>query len=285
MQPLTQRQYQARFADSGLTGNKGDLPASLLRLPPAREHELEFLTPADERCQPCAVQRLEPAFSVAFPEDAPSPHRFRETLERGWRERGELEQIADEAPRPIGYDHRAGLGEPLQPRRQVRRLSCDASLLRLARADKIADDHQPGGDSNARVERLASGCVELSDAFDQRQAGPDRTFGVIFVGLRIAKVDEHAVAHEFGDVAATCADDILDLRVIRTQEFLQIFWIKAGGESCRAHEVAKHHRELPPLGVIREPLGQARRLTPSPRASNGIEEFPPVADGQDSDLL
>ena len=26
--------------------------------------------------------------------------------------------------------------------------------------------------------------------------GPDRAFGVILVGLRIAKVDEHAVAHD-----------------------------------------------------------------------------------------
>ena len=156
MQPLTQRKYQPRFANSGFAGNKGDLPASLLSLPPAREHKVEFLTAADERCQPCAVQRLEPAFGVAFPEDAPGPHRLGEALERGRREPRELEQIADEAPRAIGDDHRAGFGEPLQPRRQIRRLSRYPPLLRLARANKIADDHQPCGDSNARVERLAA---------------------------------------------------------------------------------------------------------------------------------
>ena len=111
-----------------------------------------------------------------------------------------------------------------------------------------------------------AGCVELPDAVDQRQSGPDRAFGVIFVGLRIAKVDEHAVAHEFGDVATISADDILDLRLVRTQELLQIFRIKAGGESCRAHEVAKHHRELSPFGVIAEPLGRVRPSPPSPRA-------------------
>ena len=90
-QPLAQGEDQARLADPGLTGNQGDLAASLLRLLPAREHEIEFLTPADEWCQPCAVQRLEPAFSVAFPEDAPGPHGFRKTLERRRSERGELE--------------------------------------------------------------------------------------------------------------------------------------------------------------------------------------------------
>ena len=50
LQTFTQRQYQARFANSGLTENKGDLPVALFRLPPAREHELELLAPADERC-------------------------------------------------------------------------------------------------------------------------------------------------------------------------------------------------------------------------------------------
>ena len=117
------------------------------------------------------------------------------------------------------------------------------------------------------------------------RAGPDRTFGVIFVGLRITKVNQHAVAHEFSDVAATFADDVLDLRMVRTQEFLQIFWIKAGGESSRAHEVAKHHRELPPFGVMRNLwarlVGRRRRR----ERSNGIDDFPPVADGQDSHLF
>src|SRR4029453_17865854 len=58
------------------------------------------------------------------------------------------------------------------------------------------------------MERLVPGCAELSDAFNQRQAGPDRTLGIIFVGLRIAEVDKDAVALEFGDVAAKSADHV-----------------------------------------------------------------------------
>src|SRR5262245_11646794 len=101
MQPFTQRQYQPRLAYSGFAGNEGDLPASFLRLPPAREHELEFLTPADKRCQPCTVQRLKPAFSVALTEGSPCLHRLREALERGWGKFRQLEQISQQAPRPI----------------------------------------------------------------------------------------------------------------------------------------------------------------------------------------
>ena len=129
------------------------------------------------------------------------------------------------------------------------------------------------------------GCAELTDAIDQRKPGPDRAFGVILVGLRIAKVDEHAVAHVFGDVATIAADDILDLRLVRTQELLQILRIKAGGESRRAHEVAKHHRELSPFGVIAESWAASCACRRRRELANGIEDFPPMADRQDSDLL
>ena len=88
-----------------------------------------------------------------------------------------------------------------------------------------------------------------------------------------------------GDVATISADDILDLRLVRSQEFLQIFRIKAGGESRRAHEVAKHHRELSPFGVIAEPWAGLVCRRRRRELANGVEDFPPMADSQDSDLL
>jgi hypothetical protein len=91
MQPFTQRQYEPRLANSGFARYQGHLAASLLRLPPAREHKLDLLTPADEWCQPCAVQRLEPALGAAFPESTPCLHRLSETLENGRRKFREVE--------------------------------------------------------------------------------------------------------------------------------------------------------------------------------------------------
>src|SRR5262245_47610294 len=117
------------------------------------------------------MHRLESAFSVPFSEDTPGTHWFGKSFHRGQSELREFEQIAHEAPRPICNDHRAGFSEALQPRCQIRRLSCDAALLRFARANEIADNDQPGGDPNARMERFVLGCAELSDASNQRQAG------------------------------------------------------------------------------------------------------------------
>ena len=37
---------------------------------------------------------------------------------------------------------------------------------------------------------------------DQRQAGADGALGGVLVRLRIAEIDQHAVAHEAGDEAA-----------------------------------------------------------------------------------
>jgi hypothetical protein len=105
------------------------------------------------------------------------------------------------------------------------------------------------------------------------------------VRLRVAKIDEHAVTHVSGDVTAITADDIRDLRLVRPEDFLQILRIKAGGESCRAHEVAKHHRELPPFGVMRRLGVMVVRRIPCRDLSNGIEDFSTMADSQDSDFL
>ena len=71
-----------------------------------------------------------------------------------------------------------GSAKPLQPGREIGRLARYPPLLRLARANKIADHHQPGSDSNARLELLA--CRrQFCDAFDQREPGPDRPLCVV----------------------------------------------------------------------------------------------------------
>ena len=63
-----------------------------------------------------------------------------------------LEQIAEELAGSFGDDHHVRLGDPLQTRREVRRLADDAALLRLSRSDQVADDDQSGGDTNAGLQ-------------------------------------------------------------------------------------------------------------------------------------
>jgi hypothetical protein len=131
------------------------VPVPRLYLPPARQYEVEFLVAADEWGDPCAMQRFKSTFGPSFADHPPSQNRFGEALERGRRERGELEKVAENPPRGLGDDHCAVLGEPLQSSREVGCLASYPTFLRLAHANKVADHHQPRSDANARTEALA----------------------------------------------------------------------------------------------------------------------------------
>ena len=104
------------------------------------------------------------------------------------------------------------------------------------------------------------------------------------MGLRVAEIDERAVAQVFGDEAAVPAGDIADARVIDPQQFLQVLRVEPGGERRRSDEVTEHHREVSPLG----PIGNlwACRLRPRCRElANRVKNLPPVADRRNTDLL
>ena len=105
-----------------------------------------------------------------------------------------LKQIAEQLSRALGDDDRVRLGNALQPCRKVRRLADNAALLRLARSDQIADYDQ------ARWQCRHGFAAELAafnalDRCDQLQPGPYRPLGVVLMRLRIAEIDQHAVAH------------------------------------------------------------------------------------------
>ena len=91
--------------------------------------------------------------------------------------------------------------------------------------------------------------LEPADGLDQLQTGADRPLGIVLVRLRIAEIDQHAVAHVLGDEAVEpgdtswrCNDDTR--RSPRAGPRGRV-----AGERRRADEVAEHHRELPALGL------------------------------------
>ena len=104
-----------------------------------------------------------------------------------------LEEIAEKLSRALGDDHRVRLGNALQARRKVRRLADDAALLRLTRSDQVADHDQPGRNADTGLQRSAG--LQRTHRCDQLQPRPHRPLGVVLMRLRIAEVDEHAVAH------------------------------------------------------------------------------------------
>ena len=111
-----------------------------------------------------------------------------------------FEEIADQPTRGQGDDDSVRLSEALQTGGEVGRLANNRLLLRRAFADQIADDHQPGGDADARL-KLDGFDIEATHNVDEAQPGPDRPLGIVLMGSRVTEIDQDAVAHIFRNKA------------------------------------------------------------------------------------
>ena len=118
------------------------------------------------------MQGLETAFRRTRPQRRAGPHRPGDTLEVLRSEVLKLEQIAEKPARALGYDDCVRLGDALQARRQVRRLTDNAALLRLARSDQVADNNEPGRNADTGLQRSVREIVPRSEA--QGRALADR---------------------------------------------------------------------------------------------------------------
>ena len=123
------------------------------------------------------AQRLEAALGPALARHPPGRDRPGEAPEGVAAEIPELEQAAQEPPRALGHDHRARLGQPLQPGGEVGRLAGHGLLLRRAPPDEVADDDEAGGDPDPGRERLALAGPEPADRRRRREPGPHRPLG------------------------------------------------------------------------------------------------------------
>jgi len=130
-------------------------------------------------------------------------------------------------------------------------------LLRRSFADHIADDHQSGGDPDARLE-LDGSDVETTDGVDDTQPRPDRPLAIVLMRPRVAEIDQDPVAHVFRDKPVEAPDNLGDGAVIRADDLAQILRIEPRGERGRADEIAKHHRQLPAFGGVRGALRRRR---------------------------
>ena len=195
-----------------------------------------------------------------------------------------LEEIADQPACARGDHHRVRLGQGLQAGGQVRRFADDRLFLRRAFADQIADNHQPGGDPDARLQ-LDGLDVEATHRIDRAQPRSHRPLGVVLMRLRVAEIDQYAVAHVPGDKTIALGDFCGDSAVIRGDDLAQILGIKLRGECGRADQVAEHHGELPALRgrVTRGGLRCGNNLA----AQHGDcrQQFAPMPDEADAEVL
>ena len=71
----------------------------------------------------------------------------------------------------------------------------------------------------------------------------------MLVGLGIAEIGQHPVAHVLGDEAAGLGDEIGAAAVVCADDLAHILGVEARRERGRADEIAEHHRQLAPFGV------------------------------------
>ena len=139
--------------------------------------------------------------------------------------------------------------------------------------------------------RVCRGAFVLSarTAPDQLQPRPNRPLGIILVGLRIAEIHQHAVAHVFGHEAAETAHGLGDAFLIGRNDLAQVLRVHAGGERRRADQVREHHRDLATFGGV---LGLRLRCRgrfgccrgSAGKLTDGREQFSPMPE-RDAEIL
>jgi hypothetical protein len=125
-------------------------------------------------------------------------------------------------------------------------LADHAALLRGTRPDQIADDGEASGDANPNVQRLL--CGKPVDRVDYCEPGASGALGIVLMRLGIAEIDQHAIAHIFGDKTAKAGGSVGNTAMIGADDLAQILGIEARGQRRRTNQIAEHHGQLPPLG-------------------------------------
>ena len=199
-QLLTKGVQQPRLANARLAGDQDHLTVAVLGPAPAIQQHGQLVLTTDQWRQALPMEGLEAAIGAAFALDPEGGDRLREPLDPGRTEVGQLEQRADQPPGCQADDDAAGRGQRLQPGGKVRRLADHGALLRLALAHRLADHHEPGRDPDPGREPTAAH-LKRAHGSGEGEARPHRPLGVVLVRLRPAKIRQHAVAHELGDVA------------------------------------------------------------------------------------
>jgi hypothetical protein len=128
------------------------------------------------------------------------------------------------------------------------------------------------------------GKFQLGHAIDRRQTASYGALGVVLVGAGISKIGEHPVAHIARNEPAEAFDRPGNAAVIRADDPAQILRIEPRQQCRRAHQIAEHHGQLPPLGRSGGPcVGRGCRL--GTERGYGIKQSTAVADERDANFL
>jgi hypothetical protein len=139
-----------------------------------------------------------------------------------------------------------GAGRPEANYYMERLVDTAAAEMGLDRVDLRRRNHIPEG---AMPHKGSNGTTYDSGEFTAVLHEAGRPLSIILMRLRVAEIDQHAIAHIPGDEAIEPGDDFADGAVIGGDDLAIILGIEAPRQRGRADEIAEHHRELAPLGI------------------------------------
>src|SRR5215475_14386546 len=108
-------------------------------------------------------------------------------------------------------------------------------------------DTETHGQSDTML--LLQTTIEVPHALDHPQSGPHGALGIVFMGLRIAKVDEEPIAEVLGDMSVKVLNDLSADSLVGPDDLSEVFGIELTGQSGRVHQVTKQHGELAAFGL------------------------------------
>jgi len=105
------------------------------------------------------------------------------------------------------------------------------------------------------------------------------------MSLRVAEIDQHAIAHVFRDKSTVALHRFCDTFLISRDELAQVFGVHARRQRRRAYEIAEHHGDLTTLRSIAGRTGNRHSGRRADRrflrqCCNGFEKFDPRAEGK-----
>jgi hypothetical protein len=214
-----QRSREPRFADPGLAGEEHHLTTASLSSRPAAREQFEFFLPPDEGGEAGRVQRFKAAFYRTRPQRRPRPYWLRDTLDFLGPKVLQLEEITQKFSRALGDDDGIWFGGSLQARCQIGSPTIPRSC---ASPDPITS---PITTSPVAIPtRVCSGLDDFNALTDETSSKPARTArsAVVLVGLRIAEIHQHAVAHVLCDEAAEALHSLGDAILIAGNDLAEV---------------------------------------------------------------
>jgi hypothetical protein len=101
--------------------------------------------------------------------------------------------------------------------------------------------------------------IELLHGLQHPQPGAYRSLGVVFMGPRVAEVDEQAITQILPNVPLKAGDHCGAGLLIGPHHLAPLLGVELAGEHGRVHQVTKQYRELAAFGFSGTCFYRSRR--------------------------